>query len=268
MNAFLYHARCDLKAGVRDTSLMLMNYLFPLGFFFMAGLFMTQVNPFFSDIMIPGMVIFGVMTPALMNISTTMISEREAGIYRSCRVHNVSPASLITVPVIGALVHGAVLAAALTAAGSLVFSARVPIHWGWFILVWAVVSMNLATLGVLIGIASPSQRSGLLIAQGIYIPSVLLGGMMVPLDIIPENMQAVTSLLPASHGMRSFELLAMGTHALSWNTLLPLTVLAAGIIVNLVLAFMLFQWDAKPSGKKHTAAAALAFTPYIISVFL
>ena len=34
MKGFISHLAYDFKSGIRDKTLMLMNYIFPLGFFF------------------------------------------------------------------------------------------------------------------------------------------------------------------------------------------------------------------------------------------
>lgn len=268
MNGYIYHLLYDFRTGVKDKSLMLMNYLFPLAFLLMTGLFMTPLNPFFKDIMIPGMVVFAAMTSALMALSGTIISDREAGIYRSFRVNGVPSSSLITIPILSGLVHALAAAALITAVSAFVFGGKVPVNWGWFVLVYLLAALSLSTLGILIGIVSPSQRAGLLLAQAIYIPSVLLSGMMVPLDLIPDNLSFFVSLLPASHAVRGFEALAMNATPAAQGALTPVIVLCVSIIMNLILCFMLFQWDAKLVKKRRMLLGLLAFLPFLFSSFL
>ena len=50
MNAFATHFAYEFKTGLRNPSLLLMNYLFPLGFYALMGLVMTQINPVFKGI--------------------------------------------------------------------------------------------------------------------------------------------------------------------------------------------------------------------------
>ena len=47
MSAFLNHFTYEFKSGIRNRSLLLLNYLFPLGFYVMMGLVMTAINPGF-----------------------------------------------------------------------------------------------------------------------------------------------------------------------------------------------------------------------------
>jgi len=52
MNAFLNHFSFEFRTGIRNKTLLLMNYLFPLGFYTMMGLLMTGINPAFRETMI------------------------------------------------------------------------------------------------------------------------------------------------------------------------------------------------------------------------
>jgi ABC-2 type transport system permease protein len=50
---------------VRDRTLLLMTYLFPLGFYGFLGVFMTEMNPSSSTVMIPGMAVFAMLAAAM-----------------------------------------------------------------------------------------------------------------------------------------------------------------------------------------------------------
>lgn len=126
MSGYVHHLAFDFKSGIRDTTLMLMNYLFPIGFFVMIGLFMPTINPAFLDIMIPGLIVFAVMSGTLMTIPGTFVDQRNSGILRSYRVNGVPAMALITIPILGALVHMLLVSGVLTAGGSVLFGAVLP----------------------------------------------------------------------------------------------------------------------------------------------
>ncbi len=66
MNAFISHFSFEFRSGIRNKTLLLMNYLFPLGFYFMIGLLMTQINPTFLETMLPAMVIFAILASTIL----------------------------------------------------------------------------------------------------------------------------------------------------------------------------------------------------------
>ena len=265
MKAYTYHLLYDVKTGLRDKSLMLMNYGFPLGFLLLAGLFMTQVNPFFKEIMVPGMILFGIMSSTLLNLSSAQIQMRETGIFRSFSVNGVTLSSLVSIPVISSVIHSILVSLIITALSLLFFDAVGPLHWGWFFAVLFVVAVCLSTIGMLIGIVSPNQRAGILLAQMVYIPSVILGGLMVPSDMIPENLRFIVALLPASHGIEAFQNLSM---AGGNGDVTPVIILIASSILNMLLCAFLFQWEAGRQKGTKPLFGILAVCPFLISYFV
>ncbi|GAI14784.1 unnamed protein product, partial [marine sediment metagenome] len=45
MRAFINHFSFEFRTGIRNKSLLLLNYLFPLAFYAMMGLLMAELNP-------------------------------------------------------------------------------------------------------------------------------------------------------------------------------------------------------------------------------
>jgi ABC-2 type transport system permease protein len=268
MKGFLYHALYDFKTGVRDKTLMLMNYLFPLGFFLLVGMFMTKINPFFIEIIIPGMILFALMSSSLLSLPGTLVSARESGVFRSFRVHGIPSYSLIVIPALGNLIHATIACAIITIGSSLLFGGVLPLNWFWFVVVFILAALCLSTLGILIGIVAQSSRATVLIAQAIYLPSVLLGGLMVPAEMIPESLTKVASLLPATQAIRAFSSFAYTTSPVLSVSGVSLLVLVSSIVINLVLCFMLFQWDAKPADKRRLLFGLFALVPFVTGVLV
>lgn len=265
MTGYVHHLSVDLKSGIRDATLMLMNYLFPIGFFLMVGLFMPTINPGFVDLMIPGMIVFAIMSGTLMTIPATLIDQRDSGILRSYRVNGVPAGSLITIPIVGAVGHMAIVATILTTLSALLYGAPLPVNWIGFVVTFVLTALSFATISVLIGIVAPSSRAATLLSQLIYLPSVLLGGLMVPEELLPEAVARGTSLLPATQAMRAFNTIAFAGEPLA-TAAGPLIVLAASTVVNLSLCGVLFAWDART--RRPRILALLAVVPLAVAVVL
>ncbi len=73
MTAFTSHFAFEFKTGLRNPTAMLMNYLFPLGFYAMMGLVMTQINPGFKDVLVPALVIFAIMASNLLGLPGPLV---------------------------------------------------------------------------------------------------------------------------------------------------------------------------------------------------
>jgi len=140
------------------------------------------------------------------------------------------------------------------------------VYWGRFVLVFLLTSLTLASLGTLLGIVAQSARASTLLAQAFYIPSVLLGGLMVPAAMMPEGLKAVARLFPATHGVRAFIAFAFPGGVAGPGAWTPVIVLAAALVINLTLSFILFQWDIRPESKNKLFLALLALVPFAVSV--
>ena len=86
MSAFSAHFTFEFKTGIRNKNLLLMNYLFPLGFYLMMGFIMPSINPAFRETMVPAMLTFAVLAATLLGLPDPLVSARENGVFRSYRI--------------------------------------------------------------------------------------------------------------------------------------------------------------------------------------
>ena len=267
MSAFINHLSFEFRTGVRNKTLLLMNYLLPLGFFAMMGLVMTEeMSPGFVETMIPAMVIFAVLGSTLLGLPDPLVSAREAGIFRSYKINGVPAVSLLVIPALTTIIHMVIVATIITVTAPLFFNAMRPVDWTGFVLTFSALAWAYAGLGLLIGVVSANTRITVLWAQLVFLPSILLSGMMLPYSMLPEGAARVSRLLPAAHGMNAFRALALNLKA-DFDPTGSLAVLLAGGAVAFALAVYLFNWDNKNSTRRaHPALALLVLVPYIVGV--
>ncbi len=98
MNAFIHHFTFEFRAGVRNKQLLLMNYLFPLGFYLMMGFIMAAINPLFRQDIIPAMVVFSTLAATLLGIPDPLVNARENGIFRSYKINGIPSSSILSIP--------------------------------------------------------------------------------------------------------------------------------------------------------------------------
>jgi ABC-2 type transport system permease protein len=268
MSAFIHHLSYDFKSGIRDKSKLLMFYLFPLVFFALAGSLMTAVNPFFKDTMLPGMILFAVMSSALLAFPGGIVTAREQGVFRSYRINGVPVASVLSIPVIGGAVHMAVVAAAISFGGAYLFGGVAPSNIAGFAAAGLLSYLGFSGIGVLIGTASAKENASMLIAQLIYIPSILLGGLMMPASVLPAGFLRASLFLPATHAMRVFA----GLGGMPAGAPIPwasIAVLGSSAVLNFALAAWIFQWDPRSTTPSRKAfAALLGILPFAAAVAL
>ena len=266
MTALVNHFAFEFKTGLRDTNLLMMNYLFPLAFYAMMGLVMTQINPLFADTMIPAMVLFAAMASTLLGLPGPLVESREAGIYRSYRINGVPAAAILLMPTLTTAFHVLIVGAIIAVTGKPFFGGVAPANWGAFILITLVSVLSFTGLGSLIGVVAGDSRAVVLFSQLIFLPSMLLGGLMMPLSILPDSVRPVSLLMPASHAMQAYLGFAYGA-ATVVDPLMSVVVLAASGLVAFGLAIYLFNWDSRNSARRgHPLMALLALVPYVVAV--
>jgi len=268
MTAFFHHFLYDFRTGMRDKSLLLMNYLFPLGFYILMGLLMTGLNPTFAPTMIPAIILVAMMACTLLGLPNPVVESREAGIYRSFKINGVPALSIITIPVLTSLVHIILVSVIITVTAGPLFKAGIPVNWGYFVLILLITAFTMASLGMLIGVISPNSRLIVLFSQSIFLPSMILGGLMIPSSMLPAGLYRVSLLLPTTYAMNAWRGLSLGlqpTFDPHWSLLI---LLSSGVIAFIVSIF-LFSWDNKNKRTGHNPVLALlALVPYVLGAVL
>lgn len=268
MKAFFHHFSFEFVKGIRNKNLLLLNYLFPLGFYLMMGLIMVDINPMFLDNVIPAMVIFGILSATLLGIPDPLVNARENGIFRSYKINGVPLISIILIPAITTIFHMVIVSSIITISAPFLFDAPLPENWANFILIFFATAVACTGLSVLIGIVSQSSRMTILWSQLIFVPSMLLGGLMVPFSMLPGTAQKVAQLLPSTQAMNAINGLAMGVSAdfSPWGSVITLF---TGGLLAFGLAAYLFSWDSRNTTRKgQPILGLLAFLPYVIQIIL
>jgi len=268
MNAFIHHFSFEFRTGIRNKQLLLMNYLFPLGFYLMMGFIMAEINPPFREDIVPAMIVFGILAATLLGIPDPLVNARENGIFRSYKINGVPSLSILVIPALTTILHLVIVAVLITTTAPLLFDAPLPVNWLNFSLIFVAMAFACAGISVLIGVVSPSSRMTVLWSQLIFVPSMILGGMMVPYSMLPDIAGKFAQLLPATQAMNALNGLAMGKVAAfsPWGSVMVL--LISGVFA-FGLAAYLFSWDSRNSTRRgHPLLALLVLLPNIAGILL
>jgi ABC-2 type transport system permease protein len=268
MNAFTTHFSFEFRTGIRNKNFLMLFYLFPLGFYVMMAVVMVGINPLFLEVLIPAMVLFATLAATMLGMPDPLVNGRETGIFRSYKINGVPSASILAIPALTTSLHLTIVAAIITITAPLLFNAPAPENWLNYVLVFIVTVIACSGIGVLIGVISANTRTAILWSQLMFIPSVLLGGMMIPYSMLPAAAQKVSQLLPATHAMNAFNDLAMGRTS-DFNPWASVVILLTSGVIAFALAIYLFSWDSKNTTRRaNPALAALVLLPYIIGIFI
>ncbi|UCF27769.1 MAG: ABC transporter permease [Chloroflexota bacterium] len=266
MSAFTNHFLFEFKTGIRNSSAMLMLYMLPLGFYAAMGFIMVEINPGFKELLIPAMIIFAIMSSMILGFPTGLVEARESGIYRSYKINGIPAVSILIIPALSVGFHGLITSAIIAVTAVPFFDAAEPVNWLALVLISLLVVFTFSTLGMLIGVVSSSSRAVVLWSQLIYLPSILLGGMMIPLSLIPEAFQKVSGLLPSTYAMQAYFAYAYQQESIiePW---VSITVLITSGILALALSIFLFNWDSHNDTRRGSPLLGLLILiPYVAAI--
>lgn len=218
--------------------------------------------------MIPAMITVAILAAALLGIPDQLVNAREKGIFRSFKINGIPAASIVSIPALATSLHLCVVAVLITVSAPTLFDATPPADFLGLALVFVVTACACAGLGVLIGVVAPDTRATVLLSQVFFLPSMLIGGVMIPYSTLPEGAQMLSRLLPATQAMNAFNALAMdaGADFSPWGSVL---VLLTGGILAFALAIFLFSWDRHNTTRRaHPLLALVALAPYVASFAL
>lgn len=261
MSALATHFGYEFRSALRSPSLVLLDYLFPLGFYLLMGVVMIPLNPAFAEVMIPAMTIFAVMTPTVLGLPGPLVEAREAGVLRGYRVNGIPTSALLAMPAATTGLHAVVAATLIGVSAGPLFGVETPSRALAMVAVVLLAVFVFAGLGLLFGVVSSDSRMTVIWSQAIFLPSMLIGGMMVPLDLLPETMRAVSMFVPTTHLMQLAEAWAYGR-----DTLLAPGVALAALVTSGTLAYAItilgFSWEPRTEGRRlHPLVAAVVVLP-------
>jgi ABC-2 type transport system permease protein len=266
MTAITNHFLFEFKTGLRNPSAMMVNYLLPLGFYAVMGFVMVGINPGYAEILLPSMIVFANMSGDILGLPNPLVEAREAGIYRSYKINGIPAISILSIPALSTGFHGLIASTIIAVTAVPLFDAANPTNWLAIALITLLTAFTFSTLGMLIGVISSSSRAVVLWSQLIYLPSILLGGMMIPLELLPEPVQKFSGLLPSTYAMEAFNGLGYYRET-AINPWLSVAVLLVSGILSFALAIYLFNWDSRNATRRASPLLGLLFLlPYLLAI--
>lgn len=269
MKAFSIHLLFDLKSGLRDKDLLLMNYLFPLGFYFVIGAIMPKLNPQYTDILIPSMMIFSILVSTVLGMPNSLVTLRNSGIFRSYKINGVSKLSMLAIPTVSTILHTIIVTTIILISAPVLYKTSLPENILGLIMVFIASTITFSGLALLIGVIADNTSVTVIFAQAIFLPSMLIGGLMVPSSFLPESVAKFSRLLPTTYAMDAYEALATKGNA-SFNPVISLGLLIASGIISFYLSWYLFRLDNNNTSKSKGKIWALgALIPFVLgAIFL
>lgn len=237
MKAFFYGVSLQWKLDIRSKTLLITCYIVPLLFFaFMGGIF-TSIMPEAKFSLIQSMTIFGVTMGTLIGLPPSLVEIYGSNIKKVYKSNGVPLYLGLVLTNISAFIHLFIMSILLYVLAPLTFDAELPENPGRYFICLAIfiaVSLSIASI---IGLVVKDQTKTSLFSIIVFLPSIMLSGIMFPAKLLPKVLKTVGKIFPASWGYR-----LMTEPIYQYEIFLPLLIIfALAILICTILLHKISQ---------------------------
>jgi ABC-2 type transport system permease protein len=240
MTGFLEQLRVSLALHFRNRMALFYGYLFPT-------IFLVAFWVLYRHERVPiarhlgELLTIGVLGGACFGLPTTLVSERERGVWRRYRLAPVATGSVVASTVAARYVL-LLTAGLLQIALAMAIGMPAPTHLFGIWVAFTCVAFAFLGVGLVIASLADNVPAVQALGQCIFLPMLIIGGIAVPLASLPAWAQHVSAFFPGRYAVDALQATATGEGLdQSPFSLLALVVIgAAGILAGA----RLFRWDA------------------------
>ena len=202
MKGFLYSLALQWKLDIRSKSLLVTYYIVPLIFFLLMGGIFTSVMPEMGSTLIQSMIVMSVSMGAFLGLPPSLIETYGSDIKKIYKANGVPIHLGLVTMVFSAFLHLIMTCIVILLLAPILFKASLPSQLPLFFLALAIYIFVSLSIGSILGLTVKNQAKLTMIAQLVFLPSIMLSGIMFPSNLLPDFLQAIGRLFPASWGYR------------------------------------------------------------------
>jgi ABC-2 type transport system permease protein len=263
MTGLLHHLILTLKLNFRSKQALIYGYVVPIFFLLAFGsVFHGDKEPLIHEL--GQLLTISVLGGACFGMPTSMVSERERGVWRRYRLLPAATGGLIFSTMVARFVI--ILTAALIQIGLALefYHMPVPQHPLQMAVAFVFVCFAFLGMGLVIAMLAETVPAVQALGQAIFLPMIMIGGVGVPLRSLPVWAQHVAAFLPGRYAVEALQACALdteryhGLHDVTFS-LIALTIIG---ISGCVAGSKMFRWDV---GQKLAASAKGWVVPAMLS---
>ena len=202
MNGFLYGVALQWKLDIRSKSLLVTCYIVPLLFFLLMGGIFTSVMPEMGSTLIQSMTVMSVSMGAFIGLPPSLMETYGSDIKKVYKANGAPIYLGLITMFLSAFAHLMSACVVIALLAPILFEAALPTQLPSFFLALAIYSMASLSIGSVLGVTVKNQAKLTMLAQLVFLPSIMLSGSMFPVGLLPDFLEAIGRLFPAFWGCR------------------------------------------------------------------
>jgi ABC-type transport system involved in cytochrome c biogenesis permease component len=253
LSGLVGHFRLTLRLNFRSTQALVYGYLVPLFFLLAFGsVFRADTPPLLNQM--GQLLTITLLGGACFGLPTALVAERERGVWRRYRLLPVPTGSLVLGTLLArlVLVGSAVVLQILLA--RLIYGTPFPLHPGQTLVALLCVALPFLGLGLLIAALADDVPAVQALGQCLFLPMIMIGGVGVPLTILPLWAQRVAGFMPGRYAVDLLQHAYLNPAGLRGTGFSILALAVIGAAAG-VAGARLFRWD----GGRRISRSALGW---------
>lgn len=261
MNPLLYHFRLTLRLNGRSPQALVYGYLVPIFFLVAFGsVFRGGIPPLWREM--GQLLTISTLGGACFGLPTALVAERERGVWRRYKLLPVPIGSLLASTLCARFVLVASAAIMQIVLARLMYGTPWPSHPLEIIPAFICVSFSLLGLGLVIAALAGNVPAVQALGQAVFLPMIMIGGVGVPLRVLPGWAQQVAGFFPGRYAVALLQSCYSEPRGIALHGFDIIALLVIGTAA-FVAGVRLFRWDAseKPARSRwlYIAIALLAW---------
>lgn len=241
MKGLLQHLKLSLVLYARNKMALLYNYLFPV-IFFAAFLVLYRYEKPKLILHMGELLTVSILGGACFGLPTSMVSDRERGVWRRYRLAPITTGSLVVSTLLARYVT-VLCAGLIQLALGMIVGHWVPEHPFDLFVAFTLVTFAFLGLGLVIATLADTVPAVQALGQCIFLPMLIIGGVAVKLSTLPDWALHVSAFFPGRYAVETMQECVKGDGLghMGFNLFALLLIGLAGCLAGAKL----FRWDAQ-----------------------
>lgn len=238
MKAFMYTLYLQTKLDIKSAEILITYYLVPLIFFGIMGAVFTSIMPEAKHTIIATMTIFSITMGALIGTPGSIFEYFKNDMRKTFKSAGIPMGVIVISSVTSGFVNLVIVSGIIYFVSLVAFDATEPKNMMVFITGFLLFLMATLLIGILLGLYAKTSSKLTMYSQIVFLPSMMLSGIMFPADMLPKPLESLGLILPATHGMK---IVSSDTFMIEHYLVLLLFIISAGIVINMRLRRLRYE---------------------------
>lgn len=123
---------------------------------------------------------------------------------RAYKVNGIPTGATLAVTSVSAFIHLFIVSIIIYVASPIAFHSGRPLSTSLYFAVLSIFLFTSIGIGMLIGVFARGQSFATMLSMIVFLPSLLLSGIMFPISMLPQILIWVGRIFPATHALQAF----------------------------------------------------------------